>query len=86
MAAFAKYREVLTRLLLDVSANHNTDTLRPGWCPFDLGAVDTLLRDGPDEGLDVDSLVVADGSPRRFSPCPHWHLAWATDAAEHGSW
>jgi hypothetical protein len=87
VAAFAKYRELLTMLLPDVSADHNTDTLSPGWCPFDLDALDTLLRGGPDEGLDVSGLVVVNDNPRRFlSFGPHWHLAWVTDAAEHGSW
>lgn len=87
VATFAQYRELLTRLLPDVSADHNTDTLGPGWCPFDLGALDVLLGGGPDEGLDVESLAVVSDNPRHFlSFGPHWHLAWVTDAAEHGSW
>jgi hypothetical protein len=87
VAAFSKYRELLTMLLPDVSADHNTDTLSPGWCPFDRDALDALLRGGPDEGLDLDSLVVADNNPRHFlSMGAHWHLAWVTDAAAHGSW
>lgn len=74
-------------LLPDVSTDRNTDTLSPGWCPFDLDALDALLKGGPDEGLDVDSLVVANDDPRHFLPFgPHWHLAWATDAAENKSW
>ncbi len=87
VAAFSKYRELLTMLLPDVSADHNTDTLSPGWCPFDLDALGTLLSGGPDEGLDVGSLAVANDNPRHFlSIRPQWHLAWVTDAAEHGSW
>jgi hypothetical protein len=87
VAAFAKYRELLTMLLPDVSADHNTDTLSPGWCPFDLDALGDLLRGGPDEGLDVNSLAVADDNPRHFLTMgAHWHLAWVTGAAEHGSW
>ncbi len=87
VAAFAKYRELLTMLLPEVSADHNTETLSPGWCPFDLDALDTLLRGGPDEGLDTNSLVVADDSPRRFlASGARWHLAWVTEAAEHRSW
>jgi hypothetical protein len=87
VAAFATYRELLTMLLPDVSADHNTDTLSPGWCPFDLDALDALLGGGPDEGLDVGSLVVADDNPRRFGSIgAHWHLAWVTDAAENRSW
>jgi hypothetical protein len=87
VATFAKYRELLTMLLPDVSADHNTDTLSPGWCPFDLGALGPLLRGGPDEGLDVNGLAVANDHPRHFlSIGARWHLAWATDAAEHRSW
>lgn len=74
-------------LLPDVSADHNTDTLSPGWCPFDLGAPGALLRGGPDEGLDVNGLAVANDHRRRFLCIgAHWQLAWATDAAEHDSW
>lgn len=87
VAAFSKYRELLTVLLPEVSADHNTETVSPGWCPFDLDALGTLLKGGPDEGLDLDSLAVANDNPPHFlSIGPRWHLAWATDAAEHGAW
>jgi hypothetical protein len=87
VAAFAKYRELLTTLLPGISADNNTDTLSPGWCPFDLDARGDLLRGGPDEGLDVNVLAERSDNPRHFlSMGAHWHLAWVTDAAEHGSW
>jgi hypothetical protein len=85
VGAFAKYRELLTMLLPDASADHNTDTLSPGWCPFDLDALGDLLRGGPDEDLDVNGLVVVTDNPRQFLTMgAHWHLAWVTDDAEHG--